>query len=64
MSNNRERISESVKGVSSLSKKGSTNVIGKVRSSSTRVSRKEEIGMMNTSISKNYSYTGKGKWKM
>lgn len=63
MTNNRERVSESVKGVSSLSKKVSSSVIGKVRSSSTRVSRKEDIGVMNTSISKNYSYTGKGKWK-
>jgi hypothetical protein len=63
LTNNRERVSESVKGVSSLSKKVSSSVIGKVRSSSTRVSRKEDIGVMNTSISKNYSYTGKGKWK-
>jgi len=64
LNNNRERISETAKSISSLNKKSSGSLIGKVRSSSTRVSRKEEIGVMNNSISKNYSYTGKGKWKM
>lgn len=49
---------------SSLSSKIGSNLATKMRSSSTRVTRKEEPSAIMTSITKNHSYTSKGKWKM